>query len=210
MGASLPELSESVFAERLEAALGSPLAAGVVSRLHSHYEDLRRWNPRLSLIGPGTAGQAVERHYAESLRALPLLPGREGRLVDVGSGGGFPGFVLAAARPDLEVTLVESRQRKWSFLLSATRHAGLSCRCLNARVGPALPEGFPAAVDRVTMRAVRVTEDLLESLRPALAASGSVLLWEGAEAAATLPGWVRGRVVAAGDSARRIVELKPA
>ena len=55
------------------------------------------------------AGEVVERHYGESLAALPLAPA-EGRLVDLGSGAGFPGWVLAAARPGLEVTLVDMDQ----------------------------------------------------------------------------------------------------
>ena len=65
------------------------------------------------------------------------------RLLDLGSGAGFPGIVLAAARPDLEVTLLEARERKWAFLAAACRRAGLACRCLNARVS-ANPADLPA------------------------------------------------------------------
>src|SRR5947209_4043348 len=130
----LPRLTPEELATALAAVSPEPLAPAVTAALHAHYLELARWNRTLSLIGPGTAGEIVERHYGESLAALPLVP-EEGELVDLGSGAGFPGLVIAAARPRLAVTLVEARERKWAFLQAAARRAALPCRCLNARVG---------------------------------------------------------------------------
>ncbi|HMB54727.1 MAG TPA: RsmG family class I SAM-dependent methyltransferase [Thermoanaerobaculia bacterium] len=217
--ANLPALSAATFAERLAPHSPEPLAAPTLAALHAHYEELRLWAPRLALIGPGTADEVLERHFGESLAALPLLPlhpAGDGELVDVGSGAGFPGLVLAAARPGWRVTLVEARERKWAFLMSAARKmsaaalaaggGALSCRCLNARVGDPLPEGVPASIEAISARAVRLPATdfgrLLERLGPA----DRALVWAGeadpdlpagwaAETAARLPGSDRRRIV---------------
>ena len=115
MPSSLPDLSRPSFTERLRACAGEPLPERVSAALWAHYEELRRWNERISLVGPGTADEVVERHYGEALAALPLL-GDAASLLDVGSGAGFPGFVLAAARPALEVTLVEAQPAQVGLL----------------------------------------------------------------------------------------------
>lgn len=202
MAAELPDLDPEEFAARLVAAAPEPLAAATVAALWAHYGELRRWNARLSLVGPGTAEDVVERHYGEALAALPLL-GAAASLLDVGSGAGFPGFVLAAARPRLAVTLVESRERKWAFLAAAARRAELSCRCLNARVGAALD--LPP-VDLVTWRAVRLPEATLTTLS---ALTRRMLVWSGAEEPSPPPGWSVGRRVhLPGSAQRRIVEWR--
>lgn len=202
MAAELPDLAREEFVERLRAASPEPLTAAALAALWAHYGELRRWSRRLSLVGPGTADAVVERHYGEALAALPLLDAAT-TLLDVGSGAGFPGFVLAAARPSLAVTLVESRERKWAFLAAATRRAELSCRCLNARVGAALD--LPS-VDLVTWRAVRLPEATLASLS---ALTRRMLVWSGAEEPSPPTGWGVGRRLPLPDSAGRwIVEWR--
>ena len=128
MGTSLPDIPPARFASEIARLAPEPLSARTLEALYAHYQELRRWSPRLALIGPGTATEVLQRHFGEALAALPLLPEAEGRLVDIGSGAGFPGLVLAAARPAWQVTLVESRERKCAFLQSAARRASLSCR----------------------------------------------------------------------------------
>lgn len=158
-----------------------PLAEGVAERLHGHYLELCRWNTTLSLVGPGTVETILERHYGESLAALPWIP-ETGNLVDIGSGAGFPGLVLAVARPLLRVTLVESSERKWAFLNAACRRTSLPCQCVNARVATPLPAGIPPSIDAVTVRAVKVSPELFEPLLPRLALGGRLLLWCGGRA----------------------------
>lgn len=216
MGAALPEISFAAFAAGIEARAPA-LGPQVPRALYVHYQLLRRWNRRLSLIGPGSADRAetvLDRHYGESLAALPLLRPSDRTLVDIGSGAGFPGLVLAAAlaqaRPALEVVLVEPRQRKWSFLkaavrqMAATLDAGWSCRCLDARIAGPLPAGLPAAIDVVTSRAVSLEGELLQ---PFLERSPGVrfLLWQGGSGARHR-GLRCSRTRALGGS-RRIVEL---
>jgi len=90
--------------------------------LERHYELLCRWNRVLNLTRVEKLEEAVERHYCESLflaNAIPDIPGL--RIADVGSGPGFPGFPLAVVRPQAQVTLIESHQRKAVFLREASR-----------------------------------------------------------------------------------------
>lgn len=204
----LPRFTEEELAAALAGVSPEPLTPAAVAALHAHYLELARWNRTLSLIGPGTAGEIVERHYGESLAALPLVP-EEGELVDLGSGAGFPGLVIAAARPRLAVTLVEARERKWAFLEAAARRAALPCRCLNARVCLPLPTGLPAAIDRVTVRALRLDPPVLGALTGRLRASGSLLLWAGGELPDLPPGLApSSEIRLLGSARRRIVEVR--
>jgi 16S rRNA (guanine527-N7)-methyltransferase len=175
----LPAISPQDFRRSLSDLSPEPLSEAATAALHAHYLELARWNRKLSLIGPGTASEVLSRHYGESLEALPLIPPGARDLVDLGSGAGFPGLVLAAARPDLGVTLVEGRERKWSFLLSAARRASLPVRCLNVRVSVPLPAGFPEAFDLVTARALKLDPPVLAALARCLRPGGRILLWTG-------------------------------
>jgi 16S rRNA (guanine527-N7)-methyltransferase len=150
-------------------------------RLFAHFEELRRWAPRVALVGPAFASELFVRHYGESLAGCSLLPDGPGRLLDLGSGAGFPGLVLAAARPDLDVTLVEPRERKWAFLEAAARRAGLGCRVLNARVGSSdssLPREL-SSFSIVTLRALRLDGRSWETIERRLAPGARLLLWGG-------------------------------
>jgi 16S rRNA (guanine527-N7)-methyltransferase len=204
----LPDLDLEGFASQVEALSSRPLPVSTLAALHSHYQELRRWNATLSLIGPGTVGEVLERHYGESLAALPLVPRDCCEVVDVGSGAGFPGLVLAATLPEARVTLIEARQRKWAFLEAAARRAALSCRCLNARVGASLPADLDQRIDLVTARALKLPAALLASFGERLSPDGRMLFWVGEEAPEPPPGFERGAEVSLpGSSRRRIVEL---
>lgn len=232
----LPALTEAEFSRRLGRFWSEGLAPLVplappapytLQKLFVHYEELRRWAGTIALIGPGAADELFERHYAESLLALPWLPpprtpeSREtaaaasGRLVDLGSGAGFPGWILAAARPDLEVTLVEARERKWAFLATAARRARLSCRCLNARVSERSLADLPGRSDRidlprqidvVTVRALRLEAKIWSALVPHLAPGAQVLLWSGEVAEPPPAPFVAGRTLALTGSHRYLRE----
>jgi 16S rRNA (guanine527-N7)-methyltransferase len=157
------------------------LSADAVDALFAHYSTLREWAPKVDLIGPGAAAELFERHYGEALAALPWLPQRPFRLVDIGSGAGFPGFVLAAARPDAESVLVEPRERRRAFLLAAARRARLAVRCLGARVSPASIEQLPQAIDLVTVRALRLDSGSVAALARRLAPGARLIGWIGKE-----------------------------
>ena len=202
----LPALDRAEFAQAVARESPEPLEAATLDALFAHYEELRRWSPKLSLIGPGTTHEVTSRHFGESLAALPFLPGDHGRLLDVGSGAGFPGLVLAAARPGWEVTLVEARERKWAFLQTAARRAALSCRVLNARVAAPLPAGLPDALEVLTMRALRLPPATLDVLAERVVPGGRLLFWAGQEAVALPAGWrVAAQLPLRGAHARRLL-----
>ena len=208
VGVEIPRVERQEFAARLRASSPEPLAEAQVESLYRHYSELRRWNPRISLVGSAGADSVVERHYGESLAALPLVSRRRGVILDLGSGAGFPGFVLAVARPELDVTLVEAHGRKWSFLKSVCRAASLSSKCLNVRVGTTPVEGLPQRIDWITSRAVRFEDLGLSVLLPRLVTGGSLLLWRGVEKP-DLPSSLRIKqeLSLAGSNNRRILEI---
>jgi 16S rRNA (guanine527-N7)-methyltransferase len=208
VGHDLPAMQRAEFDRRLRGASPLPLSDETVGRLYLHFCELRRWNRRFSLIGSGTRHQILERHYGESLCALPLLEPRPGTLVDIGTGGGFPGLVLALARPDIEVTLVEASEHKWSFLMTVCRKLSLACRCVNARVDSARTGELPRRIDWITSRAVRTVDLGLAVLLPKLRPNGTMLLWLGATDPELPPELRRSRQVALPESrTRRIVEF---
>ena len=134
-----------------------------IALLESHLDLLLRWNQKLNLTAIRTREEAIERHYAESLFLGTHLPAGPLRIVDIGSGAGFPGFPVAVLRPDCTVTLLESHQRKAVFLRESSR--GLP----NIRVLARRAEDVTERFDRAISRAVSY-DDLakyLKNLAPA-------------------------------------------
>ena len=95
---------------------------GAAARLAGYLERLASWSTRVNLTGARTAAERVALLVEPVLPALPLV--EEGPLLDVGSGNGSPGLVLALLRPHLSVTLLEPRLKRWAFLREAARAAG--------------------------------------------------------------------------------------
>lgn len=128
-------------------ALGDQVAIPpkTASRLQGLIAALERWNPAVNLVSRATLPQAWSRHVLDSLQLLNLAP-REARLwADLGSGGGFPGLVIAIAakesHPDLRVILVDSDQRKATFLRETARSLGVPVRVEAARIEMLPPLG---------------------------------------------------------------------
>lgn len=109
-------------------ALGVALSPEALTRLLQHLELLEKWNRVHSLTAIRERAKAISVHLLDSLSAVHYLHG--GRLLDVGSGAGFPGIPIAIARPDIEVDLLDSNQKKCAFLRQAVAELGLT----NARV----------------------------------------------------------------------------
>lgn len=138
---------------------------------------LLRWNTTLNLIAARDAGVVWDRHIADSLQLVPLMPAGIGRAIDLGSGGGFPGLVLAIAT-DVPFDLIESDRRKASFLRTAVLETGAAatvhcCRIEEATVPPA---------PLVTARALAPLPRLLPLASRLLTADGVCLLLKGAKA----------------------------
>lgn len=212
MAFNLPALSRADFEAGIVPLSPEPLSSPSIDALFAYYQELARWNRRTNLIGPGTAGEILARHFGESLAALPLVPENARVGLDLGSGAGFPGLVLAAARVasgELGMTLAEARERKWAFLSAAARKASLPCRCLNVRVQVPLPAGLPESIDVITSRALRLDLETWGALAERLTPEGRILLWVGENNPDLPPDLVAsGSVKLAGSERRRILALR--
>ncbi|MGE5648489.1 MAG: 16S rRNA (guanine(527)-N(7))-methyltransferase RsmG [Acidobacteriota bacterium] len=130
-----------------------PLSPLQTAELYKHYQLLCRWNKSLNLTTITGLEESVVRHYCESLFLTIYLPEEAVSVLDVGSGGGFPGIPLAILRPDCAVALADSHQRKAVFLREATRHLR------NVRVEPRRAEVLDTGTyDWVVSRAVKPSE----------------------------------------------------
>lgn len=116
------------------------------------------------------------RHVPEARSFAELLPA--GEVLDVGSGGGLPGLVIAIVRPDLRVTLLESTTKKARFLQETANQLGLDVRVVNARAEEA--DEWRGRFDVVTARAVAPMERLIGLTVPFLAPGGLVYAIKGA------------------------------
>jgi 16S rRNA (guanine527-N7)-methyltransferase len=139
-------------------SLGIALGDEAWNRLGLQVETLQKWQTKINLVAKSTLPDIWHRHVLDSLQLLPLLPADAKRVVDLGSGAGFPGLVLAIARPDLDVILIEADQRKSAFLLEAARIAGIPVRVVTGR----LEKVPPTPADVVTARALAPLSKLLE------------------------------------------------
>lgn len=102
--------------------------------LHQLERMAKRWNPRINLVAKSTLPDFFNRHIADAFPLVQHAP-RLGTWVDLGSGGGFPGLVIAAIERDArDVVLVESDARKCAFLNTARRELGLTCRVISKRI----------------------------------------------------------------------------
>ncbi len=155
------------------------LAANDVSRetldrLDRVIETLDHWRTRSNLIGPREWPVIWTRHVADCYQLLDLLP-ETARVVDLGSGAGFPGLIIAAARPAGHVTMVESVGKKCAFLRAAIEAAGLSASVRQERVESVEP--MPA--DFVTARAFAPLPKLLDYASPWLKRGATGLFLKG-------------------------------
>ncbi|MEO1137753.1 MAG: 16S rRNA (guanine(527)-N(7))-methyltransferase RsmG [Pseudomonadota bacterium] len=144
-----------------EFAAIADLSSQVMDRLREMDRVLIDWSERHNLIARSTIDDRWERHYLDSAQLAPLLPKGIKTLVDLGSGAGFPGLVLAAmlAPEDVAVTLIESTGKKAAFL----REAGAAMGLTNLKVIPARIEsvGLDFVPDIVTARALARLDKLL-------------------------------------------------
>lgn len=128
-----------------------------LARLERYAELLEKWNRRINLVGRGTIDDLWRRHMLDSAQLLPLIPDNTDSLVDLGSGAGFPGLVLAICGVK-NVHLIESDRKKCAFLREASRETGAQATIHNKRVEEI--ESFQ--VDIVTSRALAPLPKLLD------------------------------------------------
>lgn len=155
---------------------GGQLPAGLFAAWANLSESLLQWSKTHNITGHKTAEAAYLNLFLDSLALVPLVRGDT--LLDIGSGAGFPGLVLALAIPELHVTLLEARAKKVSFHKHAVRLLGLGDRVrpVQGRAGQDLAG---QVFDMVTVRAVSGLTESLNLARPYLKIGGAVLLPRG-------------------------------
>lgn len=150
-------------------------------QLHLEHYLTRVAEAGILLVSQTDRARLRERHLAPSLAGLELLP-TTGRVLDIGSGGGFPAIPLAILTPHLTWTLVESNQRKAAFLTRVSRETELAQRLtvVCQRVEK-LIHSEVGRFDCITARAVTELPQLVKWCRPLLAPEGELLFWKGRE-----------------------------
>jgi len=159
-------------------ALHLDVGAAAQDTLRAYIALLEKWNRTHNLTALRDPAQMIAYHLLDSLAVLPHLPQRGGvRMADVGSGGGLPGIPLAVARPDWQVTLIDSNSKKVAFLRQAAIELGLpNVETLCVRV-----EGYvsPAPFDVIIARAYAALAVFAAHTQHLLARGGKLVAMKG-------------------------------
>lgn len=155
-------------------------------RLDRYVAALLQWQATTNLIAPSTIPELWTRHIADSLQLLRLAPGAK-HWVDLGSGGGFPGVVIACALAGTGaiVHLVESNLKKAAFLREAVRLTGAPAKVHAVRIEDFV-DGFNEPVEIVTARALASLDNLIEKAYPLLKRGAQALFLKGQDVEAEL------------------------
>lgn len=145
-----------------------------LDKLQAYAELLVKWQKSINLVGPDTIPSLWCRHFLDSAQLFPIVPQSVHRLVDMGSGAGFPGLVLAILGVS-DVHLIESDARKCAFLREVARVTGTSVTIHNNRIEKVAPLG----ADMVTARALAPLDKLLTWAEPHLLPEGHCLFLKG-------------------------------
>ena len=177
--------------EEFEAAFG--VSRETADRLEIYAGLLVQWQKAINLVAPKTLGEVWHRHMADSAQLLDLAPEGRCKWVDLGSGAGFPGLVVAimlAGRAGTKVTLVESDVRKCAFLGEVVRKTGISAalavEILNARIEIPSTQARLGHVDIVSARALAPLSNLLALAAPLFGGETVGLVPKGRDSAAEI------------------------
>ena len=164
-------------------------------RLDAYAALLRRWQKTINLVAPSTLDDIWNRHFADSAQLLKFAPDSVKTWLDIGSGAGFPGLVVAImlpARRQVRMVLIESDSRKAAFLGEAARATGVVVDIVCARIESSSTHAKVGPVDIVSARALAPMGRLLELASPFLSSRTKGLFLKGrnveteiAEASAT-------------------------
>jgi 16S rRNA (guanine527-N7)-methyltransferase len=160
-----------------------------IDKLLAYEVLLRQWQKTINLVAPSTLDSIWSRHFADSAQLLALASPDALRWVDLGSGAGFPGMVLAillSERDGTRYTLIESDTRKAAFLSEVGRRTGAPVDIRPERIEKAATQSKLGAVDVITARALAPLPRLLTLAGPAFSAGTTGLFLKGREAEAEL------------------------
>ena len=183
-------------------AVGVPVDADLAERLDTYARLLAEWNEKMNLTAITEPGAMVVKHFVDSLAAAPLLPAGSLRLIDVGTGAGFPSVPMKLIRRDLQLTLLDSLEKRLGFLRHLCAKLGIDAATIHLRAeeagrSPAHREKYDVATSRAVASLGALAEYCLPLVKPggvmlALKGSGGE---EEAEAAQKAIGLCGGRLV---------------
>jgi 16S rRNA (guanine527-N7)-methyltransferase len=165
----------------------TPVSREAEARLQHYVDLLLRWQAKTNLVAPSTLPTLWTRHISDSLQLLALAPSAKVWL-DFGSGGGFPGVVLACAMAEVgggKVHLVERNAKKAAFLREALRVTAAPGQVILADIGDSV-DSFAGQVDCVTARAVAPLHQLIGFAEPLLQRGAKALFLKGQDVDAEL------------------------
>ncbi len=137
--------------------------ADIQDKLGVYHAHLLKWQKAINLVSPKTIGDAWHRHFVDSAQINDLLPENCRILFDFGSGAGFPALVLAILRPDIDVHMVESDERKGQFLRTVSRETKTPVHIHTCRIENLETEAMP---DVISARALASLNDLCSYALP--------------------------------------------
>lgn len=152
------------------AHVGVALTAQQCDRFLRYHALLVEWNEKMNLTAITEAQEVFEKHFADSLiAAAHIKPGA--KVIDVGTGAGFPGVPLLILRPDIELTLLDSLKKRLTFLDAVCRELGLQAELVHARAEdggrrPELRDRFDCAVSRAVAALPVLTELVMPFVKP--------------------------------------------
>ena len=156
--------------------LGVTLNRESLQQMTWHARELLRWNRRKNLTRITDPMALLVKHYLDALSVVPLLP-EHGRLLDIGSGGGFPGIPIRISRTGLDIQLIEASQKKVHFLKHVIRSLNLKgIRADHIRAEALAAAGpSPQRFDVVISRAVSSLQSFYLLARPLVSRSGAII-----------------------------------
>jgi 16S rRNA (guanine527-N7)-methyltransferase len=161
---------------------GIEVSALQMVQLTKFSQILCEWNKRINLTAITHPEEVAIKHFIDSMAVLPFLPNAE-RLLDIGSGGGFPGLVLAVFRPDLQITSIDSVRKKISFQQHIIRTLGLKgVNALHVRAESLAPADRSSAANRydiIVSRALGGLDLFVGLALPLLAPGGTIIAYKG-------------------------------
>ncbi len=160
--------------------LNLPLTPAQIILMTIHARELLHWNTKMNLTAITSAKDVAEKHFLDTLAASQFLI-QAGRIMDIGSGGGFPGIPLKITCPNLDLTMVDAVRKKVSFLNHVIRAADLSgITALHARMELlAKDPQHSHRYDAVTARGFANLEKLADLALPMLTPGGSIFALKG-------------------------------
>lgn len=178
-GSSVQEGGPLALLEEGAEALGWQCPPPALEHFSLYLHELKRWNTRINLTGLKSDRDIIIKLFLDSLALLPFL-GDASSLADLGSGAGFPGLVLKIARPELVLTLVESRGKKAAFLEYVASVLKLTdVEVAAVRLTPRLAESWGPRFDVVVSRAAFPLAKFLKLAAPLLLPGGRALAMKG-------------------------------